>query len=87
MSNKFSISFKNNTNKKIVLKNFDTAGDANSFKTKIEPYFRDKFNENSEDYIVERDLLDASKVVTFNVADSRYVKFTVHMRKSKNNPR
>ena len=71
----------------IVIKNFDSSEDANTFKSKIEPYFQDKFNENSLDYIVEKDLLDAGKVITFITADSRYVKFTVHMRKAKNSPR
>ena len=74
-------------NKMIVIKNFDSSDDASTFKSKIEPYFKDKFNENSHDYIVEKDLLDSSKVITFVLFDSRYVKFTVHMRKSKNKPR
>ena len=74
-------------NQKIVIKEFDTSATASSFKSNIERYFKDRFNENQGDYIVEKHLLNASKVVTTSIADSRYVQFTVHMKNTKSYPR
>ena len=74
-------------NEIIVIKYIYLSDDANTFKSKIEPYFKDKFNESSRDNIIVKDLLDAGKLITFVRANSRYVKFKVHMRKAKNSSR